>query len=276
MINPHKPPCVSQRIRRCFGILLIATTCNLYADADNTGKQQIDASDPTQIVTFLGAGPKVTRYTDDANINEIRVSGTFGIGKKDMLIFETGYGHHTAEHESGLTNTQVRHFHLFKMDNEIKRGYRGWGSSIDLNLAGELKGMDGQNSLAIGASPAFALGGDWQLYPIVMLLNSWDKRFAHYNGGGVNFSPLLSKSFDWWDGSFISIWPQYNRFYWGELSGNGGGQLQLIVGGKFTDTFIWKVIGYEMFDKDFRAFKHDEGFPAKADRALHFRVESYF
>jgi len=245
------------------------------AGNETTAPPRIDASDPTRIVSFIGIGPKVTRFTDGSNISELRLSGTLSIGKKDMVTIEAGYGRHDGENENGIASTQLRHFHLFQMD-QVERGYRGWGSSIDLNLAGSLKGMDGQNTLGLGASPAFALGGGWQLYPITMLLNSWDKKFSRYNGGGINLSPLLAKRLEWWDGAFLIIWPQYNRFYWGALKGNGGGRLQLTLGGKFTETLIWKLTYDDMFDKYFRAYTSEDGFDEKADRAMFFRVESYF
>jgi len=250
------------------------------AESENQGgdakTKQIDASDPTRIVTFLGVGPKITNFVDGSQINEVRVAATVGLGAKDMLTGEIGYGHHTGDKKSGMTNAQFRHFHLFKMDNSIEQGYRGWGSSVLLNLAGDLRGMDGQNSLGLGASPAFALGNDWQLYPIAMVLNSWDKEFSHYNGGGLNLSPMITKKIDWWDGGFIAIWPKYNRFLWGGLSGAGGGEIQMTVSGKFTPSLIWRLQGFHMFDKDFRGFDHKNGFDSTAKNSLFFRVESYF
>ena len=263
--------------RLCLAAVALALP--MYANADDKPAEQpkeIDASDPTRIVTFIGIGPKTTRYTDGSNIDELRVNATVGIGAKDMIIAEFGYGRNTGEDKRGWTNTQIRHFHLFRMDNTIPRGYRGWGSSIEVNLAGDLRGMDGQQSLAIGGSPAFALGNDWDIYPIVMVLNSWDRYFAYYNGGGINFSPLLTKKLDWWEGAFVAFWLQYNRFFWGNLSGNGGGQLQMTLSGKFTPTLIWRLQGFTMFDKDFRGYDHINGFDPRPRNAAFLRLESYF
>ncbi len=261
----------------CVTTLLLALLpAGAGADSQKADTKQIDASDPTRIVTFLGIGPKTTDYTDNSRINEVRLAATVGLGAKDMVIAEVGYGYNTGDDESGLTNTQLRHFHLFEMDNDVQRGYRGWGSSIDVNLAGSLRGMDGQNMISVGASPAFALGNDWQLYPIAMVVNSWDKRFSNYNGGGINLSPLLTKKLGWWDGAFISFWLQYNRFFWGNLEGNGGGQMQFTLSGKFTPTLIWRLQAFSMFDKDFRGYDRTDGFDPRPRNAFFFRVESYF
>ena len=261
---------------RALAAALVLMTTAAFAESQKEEPQQIDASDPTRIVTFIGAGPKTTRYTDGSRINEARVTATIGLGAKDMIIAGAGYGRNTADKENGLTNMQIRHFHLFEMDNTIKKGYRGWGSSIEINLAGSLRGMDGQNLVAVGASPAFALGNDWQLYPIVMMVNSWDKRFGQYNGGGVNLSPMLAKTLDWWDGAFVTFWPQYNRFFWGNLDGEGGGQLQVTLGGRFTPTLIWRLQGFTMFNKYFQGYKNEIGFAPRPQYSAFFRLESYF
>ncbi len=255
------------------GLLMVISP--LHAE-QSQGADKVDASDPTRITTFMGIGPKITEYTDGTDISEVRVNATIGLGPKDMVIIQTGYGHHSGEDKSGFTNTQVRHFHLFSMD-KVEQGYRGWGSSIELNVAGELTGMDGQTSLAVGASPAIALGNGWDIYPILHVLNSWDKNMEEYNGGGINISPLLVKSIpDAWNGAFVQFWPKYNSFLWGNLEGNGGGSIEVVVGGKFTDSLVWKFSYDATFDKDFKAYKHDEGFAAKADQSFYFRIESYF
>ncbi len=240
-------------------------------------KQKIDASDPTRIVTFIGLGPKYTQYVDGSNVKELQFSLSMGLGVKDMISVEGGYGYQSATRQYGWTNIDIRHFHLFRMD-KVDKGYRGWGSSFQLNIAGSLPGTDGQNLLGLGGSPAFALGNGMDIYPIVMVMNSWDKHFGHYNGGGLNFSPLLSIKMDYWDGAFINIWPQYTRYFWGDLGklDAGGGQLRLVTGGKITPTLLWRLLAFYPFDKNLRGYSHNGGFDPRGRQAYLFRIEQYF
>ena len=256
---------------------LILTSSVTSAEEQQHKTPQIDASDPTRIVTFIGAGPKYTQYVDDSNVRELQFSVTVGLGAKDMITVEGGYGYQSATKKYGMTTTDIRHFHLFKMD-QVEKGYRGWGSSFQLNLAGTLPGTDGQNILGLGASPAYALGGGIDLYPIGMVMNSWDKDFGYYNGGGLNFSPLLSIKMDYWDGAFVNIWPQYTRFFWGDLGklDAGGGQLRLVTGGKITPTLLWRALAFFPFDKNLRGYDHDGGFDPRGRQAYLFRIEQYF
>lgn len=263
--------------------VLLALLCmSLFADTavaagQNDEKPQIDASDPTRIVTFIGAGPKYTQYVDDSNVRELQYSLTLGLGAKDMVTVEGGYGYQSATRKYGWTTTDIRHFHLFRMD-EVEKGYRGWGSSFQLNLAGSLPGTDGQNILGLGASPAYALGNGIDIYPIGMIMNSWDKKFEHYNGAGLNFSPMLSIKLDYWDGAFINIWPQYTRYFWGELGDldAGGGQLRLVLGGRFTATLLWRALAFYPFDKNLRGYTSEGGFDPRGRQAYLFRIEQYF
>ncbi len=260
-----------------FAAALILTSSITSAEEQKGEKPQIDASDPTRIVTFIGLGPKYTQYVDNSNVKELQFSLTVGLGLKDMIMVEGGYGNQSATKKYGMTTTDIRHFHLFKMD-QVDKGYRGWGSAFQLNLAGTLPGTDGQNLLGLGATPAFALGGGIDLYPVAMVMNSWDKGFGTYNGGGLNFSPMLSIKMDYWDGAFVNIWPQYTRFFWGNLGDldAGGGQLRLVTGGKFTPTLLWRALAFYPFDKNLRGYDYKGGFDPRGRQAYLFRIEQYF
>ena len=50
--------------------------------------EQIDATDPTKIYSYLGAGLKYTEYTNGEFMWEIRATGNIGLSESDMLLFE--------------------------------------------------------------------------------------------------------------------------------------------------------------------------------------------
>lgn len=266
-----------------FSTLSVLFSLSAIAADTAAPNKKIDASDPTRIVTFTGLGPRYTEYIDKTTITEAHLSLTMGLGLKDMMTLETGYGRYSgkyADHPSktGMTATEFRYFHLFDMDYKVAKGYRGWGSSLQVNIAGTLPGTDGQNIVGLGASPAFAFGGGMVLYPIMMVMNSWDKHFGYYNGGGLNLSPMLAIKFNAWDGSFVNIWPQYTRYFWGDLGkmDAGGGQLRMVLGGKFSPTWVWRTIGFLPFDKNLMGYSHNGGFDPRGNYSALFRVEKYF
>lgn len=149
-------------ITTCCGVTFLA----LAATAQD--EEFVDATDPTKIQTFMGLGAKHTDYTNGETMLEARVTGNAGITDHDMLLFEIGYGWHDGElvagHDSGITNGRVRWFRLWEMKYDLGRGFRGFGLQVDAQLAGRLKGTDGQNLVMAGAMPVFALGGHWDLY----------------------------------------------------------------------------------------------------------------
>jgi hypothetical protein len=132
---------------------------NHSADHSNTGAA-IDASDPTKIYTFAGIGVKYTDYSNNEHMSEIRFSANIGFGEKDMLIMETGYGEHSGNKidgkNSGRTDSRLRWFHLFEMA-DIPSGYRGMATQVDLALAGEIIGTDGQIRCELNSYLLFCL-----------------------------------------------------------------------------------------------------------------------
>lgn len=256
-------------------LLFILSASAAYAE------EQIDASDPTKIYTYAGGGIKYTDYTNNESMTELRLTGNLGLGSKDMVMFELGYGWHDGNNIKGsnndLTNGRVRWFHLFDMDNSVTRGYRGIATQIDLQIAGELKGTDGQNTLAFGALPAFALGDQWSFYLAINAVNTWDKGFDNYNGFGIGASPLLVYVPEkWWPGAFLQIWPNYTAFLTNELSGEGAGNIDLITGGTITPTLLWSVTFQKNVDKDLRTFRRGRDTGLKNDWNVFFNITSYF
>ena len=137
---------------------------------------------------------------------EARVTGNIGISETQMILFEAGYGWHDGDlvpgHDSGFTNARLRWFKVQNMAYDKDFGYRGNSLQVDLQLAGSMKGSNGQNVLAVGALPTFALGGHWNLYFGISGVASWDKGFANFNGAGINASPKFVYSpGSWWPGA---------------------------------------------------------------------------
>lgn len=263
-------------------LLLIVTVMLFLPGLAPAQEEAIDASDPTKIYTYAGGGFKYTDYTNGDSMWEIRATGNIGLTQNDMLLFELGYGWHSGsagsgtKDESDLTNARLRWFHLFGMDYSVTRGYRGWASQLDLQLAGNLVGTDGQNVVTIGALPAFGLTDTLSLFVGINWVNSWDKQFENYNGMGLGLAPLLVYTPDWWAGSFVQVWPNYSRFFTNELSGEGSGSLDVITGGEITSKLLWSVTFQKNLDKDLDSFRRGRETGVKNDWNAFFNITQYF
>ena len=256
--------------------LMVSSSYSLYAE------ESIDASDPTKVYTYAGAGVKYTDYTNDETMAEMRATGNVGLTPQDMLMFEVGYGWHDGDKVSGnnsaLTNGRLRWFHIFEMDYSVTSGYRGWATQVDLQIAGTMKGTDGQNVLTFGALPAFGINEQWSFFLPMNVVNAWDKEFNKYNGLGINVSPLLVFSPDWWEGSYVQIWPGYTYFVSGELAdqGQGAGNLDLTTGGSISEKIWWAMTYQKNFDVDLKSFRHGEDTGLINDQNIFFNVTTYF
>jgi len=241
----------------------------------------IDASDPTKIYTYAGGGLKYNDYTNGEYMWEARVLGNVGLSERDMLLFEFGYGWHqgdqTPGENSGMTNSRLRWFHLFDMNYELDRGYRGFGLQADAQLAGSLKGTDGQNQILFGVMPVFALGGNWNLYLMLNVANTWDKGWEYWNGIGPSVTAqFIYDNEDWWPGAQVRVVPTYTYFASGELEDEGSGQLEINVGGEFTPTVMWDVTFEKNFDVDLRTFSRGPGEKLENDWNGFLNVTTYF
>lgn len=244
-------------------------------------EQAIDASDPTRIYTYLGGGPKFTEYTNGESMLEIRAIGNVGLSDSDMLLFEAGFGWHDGDLVPGpntdWTDARLRYFHLLEMNYELERGYRGMGLQLDVQLAGSLKGTDGQNVIAAGILPTFALTGEWSLYLFVNGLGSWDKRFSKFNGAGASVGPRMTFSTErWWPGAQVNVLPEYKFFFSGELKDDGAGMLEINVGGEFTPTLMWDVTTTKYFDLYLKSLRRGRDTGLEGDWNVFFNVTSYF
>ncbi|MDH4020984.1 MAG: hypothetical protein OEU84_15435 [Xanthomonadales bacterium] len=243
--------------------------------------ERIDASDPTKIYTFLGGGLKYNDYSNGEYMWEARAIGNIGMGEHDMLLFEAGYGWHEGEQapgkDTGLTNARLRWFHLYEMNYELDRGYRGFGLQVDAQLAGQIKGTDGQNQVLVGAMPVFAMGGNWNLYLMLMVANTWDKGWDHWNGIGPSVTAqFIYDNESWWPGAQLRIVPTYTYFVAGELEDEGSGNVELNLGGEFTPTVMWDVTLQKNFDVYLQSFRRGPKEELENDWNVFFNVTSYF
>jgi len=260
------------------GVIMITAASNAFCAEASGARKKIDASDPTKIYTYVGVGPKYTRYANGEHMVEGRVSGNIGF-PKDMVFFNIGYGRHSGNSvpgsNSGVTNGRVRWFHLFEMDYSITHGYRGWASQVDLQIAGDLKGTLPQNVLSLGGVAGYGLNKRWSLFLMGNVVNGIQKHFKHYNGMGVSFNPLLvCKLDDWWEGGYIQFWPGYVRFLSGRLKGTGSSNLDFTLGGKITPTVTWTWQNQINGDKSLRRRKASDGLAN--DWNTFFYVTTYF
>jgi hypothetical protein len=251
----------------CFSVLSFA-------------EDTIDTTDPTRIYSYLGGGPKYSNYTNGEHMWEMRITGNWGIDENDMLLGEFGYGRHSGESESGdqydWTNSRIRWFHLFNMDYELPQGYRGMGLQVDAQLAGSLKGTDGQNVLTVGAMPVWALTPEWNLYWTISAVGAWDKEFSNYNGSGGGTEIQLIFNPDWWHGAQLRITPSYRYFVTGELEDEGSGSLDINLGGQVNDLTAWDITAQKNFDTDLRSFRRGRDTGLENDFNIFFNLTVYF
>lgn len=262
-----------------FGVLLI--TISIISNVQAQESSGIDASDPTKIYTYAGLGFKYTDYTNNESMTEIRATGNIGLSASDMIMFEIGYGWSTDDttegSDSDITNGRLRWFHLFPMNDSVVSGYRGWGTQIDLQLAGSLKGTDGQNVLALGPLPAFGISENWSFYLPMNIVSSWNKNFEEHNGIGLGVAPLLVYTPpNWWEGAYVQIWPNYTYFVSGELDDTGSGSLDLTLGGNITQTLLWAATFQKNVDEDLNSYRRGRDTELTNDWNAYLNVTMYF
>lgn len=261
-------------------IVLITLLTSLTASVFSEETTTVDASDPTKVYTFAGAGLKYTDYTNGDGMTELRVTGNIGLSPSDMVLFELGYGWHQgtntpAGKNEGMTNARLRYFHLFKMDYE-KMGYRGMAAQVDLQLAGALKGTDGQNVLALGGLGAWGINEQLSFYAGPIVPSSWDKRFEEYNGSGLGVTALLVYTPPLWKGCYFQFWPTYSYFLNGALEDEGSGNIDLVAGGNITDTLTWGMTFQQNLDVDLKTFRRGATTGLQNDWNVFASLTTYF
>lgn len=243
--------------------------------------KEVDTTDPTKIYSFIGGGPKYTDYTNGEHMWELRAIGNLALGAYDSILFEFGYGWHDGDlipgDNSGFTNARVRYFHVGEVRYDLNRGYRGMGYQVDMQFAGQLKGTDGQNVLLAGLMPVFALGPGWDLYLTTGIAATWDKKFEVHNGTGIGVSADFVYAPDgYWSGAQLHITPEYKYFLTKELKQEGSGNIDINVGGMFSELVAWDITFQKNFDIDLNTFRRGEETGATNDWNVFFNVTSYF
>ena len=259
--------------------VLLAASIPMTVFADSS----IDPSDPTKIAAFAGPGFKFTSFADDSELVEIRASGNMGFGEKDMVLFELGYGNFdgaviSTDTTSGMTNARARWFHLFNMDGEVTRGYRGWATQVDLQLAGSVKGTTGSNTLAIGALPAFAINNDWDVYLPTSYVSTWGEDFNKHLGHGISITPMFvyAPENGMWNQFFLQISPSYTRYFAGDIENSGAGSIEFTTGGAVGERWILTAVVTKNFDKNFEGFRRPGEASGANDWNVFFSGSYYF
>jgi hypothetical protein len=274
-------PCTTFETK--LATLLLSALCLCAADLARADDEAVDATDPTKVYTYFGGGLKYNEYTNSDYMVELRFTGNLGLSDRDTLLFEGGYGWQrealfTDGDDNDWTDFRFRWFHLFDMDYDLERGYRGMGTQVDLQLAGNLQGTDGQNQLAVGVMPAFALNRHWNLYLQTNVVGAWDKNWNNFNGAGPGVNAQFIYSPDhWWPGAQIQIIPQYTKFLTGKLDGEGSGTFEVNIGGQITPTVMWDTTFSKNLGLDLKSLSRDIFEPdLENDWNVFFSLTSYF
>ena len=93
---------------------------------------------------------------------------------------------------------------------------------------------------------------------------------------GFSIDPLFVYAANWWEGSFIQIWPSYTYFIDGELKKDGSGNLDIITGGNITDTLMWDLTYQKNFDVDLLSFRRGPDTGVTNDQNIFLNITTYF
>lgn len=163
-----------------------------------------------------------------------------------MLQIESGYGQHdssvTGGDDSGLTRTSLRYRQRLPFDDALQTGFLGMAFQAELQLSGEIRGTDGQTLFSGGTTPAIRISKSFDIYPIVNLVNSFDKNFKHYNGSGFDFAPRLTYTPDYlWPGAVVQIQPGYSKYLVGQLAFGNASRMRIASGGSLFSVLQWTL-----------------------------------
>lgn len=241
----------------------------------------IDTIDPTQIYTGVGISIGSSDYENGESRRELRGSFSWALTADDMLQVESGYGRHESDtaggDETGLTRTRLYYRQRLPFDDSLQYGFRGMAFQVELQLSGELKGTDGQTILSGGGTPAIRVSKSLDIYPVVDLINSFDKNFQNYNGTGFEVAPLISYAPDYlWPGAVLQVEPSYTQYVFGQFAFGNSRNLRVAGGGIMFNTLHWSLSAEKHAGRDLLTWRGDNSADLKHDWSAAFRLLATF
>lgn len=241
----------------------------------------IDTADPTRIYTGVGVSAGSSTYENGESRKELRGSFSWAITTADMLQIESGYGRHESNtpggDTSGLTRTRLYYRQRLPFDDSLQDGFRGMAFQAGLILSGDLKGTDGQTILSLGTVPAIRISDSVDFYPVVDVINSFDKNFRNYNGAGFDFAPILSYSPDYlWPGATLQIEPSFTQYVIGQFAFGNSRNLKIACGGTLFTTLNWTLSAEGHDGRDLLTYRGDNSAGLKHDWSTAFELLATF
>ena len=220
----------------------------------------IDTAEPTRIYSGFGVAAWTSDYENGATRRELRGNLSWALTPDDMLQVESGYGRHESTvaggDTTGLTRTTLSYRQRLPFDDARPQGFRGMAFQYSLSLSGELTGTDGQTILSGGAIPAIRLSESFDFYPVVDLINSFDKNFKHYNGLGFDVAPRLAYTPAYlWPDATLEITPGYTKYLIGQLAFGTFKHLRAAVSGALFQTVHWTLSAEKFYGRDLTAWR---------------------
>jgi hypothetical protein len=126
------------------------------------------------------------------------------------------------------------------MDRTVVQGYRGWGTSFELQTQGTVPGTDGSNLLALGGLAAFGSGKKVSVFPNLIAMGVWGEDFDDYLGSAARFDLIMTfKPEGAWNGAYVKLRPSISYGVSDVLEGGSNVNVEAAVGGAFNASKTW-------------------------------------
>jgi hypothetical protein len=237
-----------------------------------------DPSDPTNIDARVGLGYKFTELNGGVSMNEVRAKAAVDIGDEGTLVADVGVGaldSYAPDDDLGLTDGRFRYFHLWEMDRTVVKGYRGWGTSLEIQTQGTVPGTDGSNVVALGALAAFGSGRKLSLFPNLILSSIWSNDLEDHLGAALRGDLIFTyKPGRFWHGAYFKARPSLSYGMTNVVRERTSFDMEASLGGAFTEEKLW------WWDVQWRTFFQDGalGDPSTltANWSLYFSLTHFF
>ncbi len=244
-------------------------------------ENSIDSSEPTRVYTGVGISAVSSEYDNGESLRELRGSINWAMTPDDMLQIESGYGQHdsnvTGGDDSGLTRTSLRYRQRLPFDESVQTGFLGMAFQAELQLSGEIRGTDGQTLFSGGTTPAIRISKSFDIYPIVNLVNSFDKNFKHYNGSGFDFAPRLTYTPSYlWPGAVVQIQPGYSKYLVGQLAFGNSSRVRIASSGTLFSVLQWTLSAERYNGLDLTTWRGKNSTGLKHDWSATFQLLATF